>query len=515
MTAEPQFGKVRSFLWPIWGHELRKFIPMFILFFLVFLNYHLLRITKDSLIITASQAGAEAIPFLKVWAMLPTAIIFVFLFTRLSNKFNRENIFYIMTSIFISFFLLFTFYFYPYRDTMYLNKTADFLQSILPQGFRGFVAIIRYWMFSLFYVMAESWSNIMVSVMLWGFANDVTSVKEAKRFYALFGIGLNASGILAGWLGAYLASTMQGSINITKYTISSIATFLGCKTTWDESFLSFMAIIIIIGFIVLALHRYLYSYIFPEHRLKANTWNEKKKMSLTDSFKCIIQDKYLMCIALIVLSYHIIINFTEVLWKAQIYERYPNPAAYTTYFSNVTLCVGIIATIGSFLITGNIIRRLGWKFTAYITPIIFIITSIGFFYFLFAKQYFPSMSNVIITTLGMTPLTLTVFFGSLQNCLGRSAKYTVYDATQQMAFIPLSIEDRVRGKAAIDGVGSRLGKSASSLIMQFLIVTCASAIGSSPYILMIMAVILVVWMTSIKFLGKRFTAITENTSSTA
>jgi AAA family ATP:ADP antiporter len=513
MAEETQFGKIRSFLWPIRGHELKKFIPMFVLFFLVFLNYHLLRITKDSLIITASAAGAEAIPFLKVWAMLPTAIIFVFFFTRLSNRFNRENIFYIMTSIFIGFFILFSLYFYPHRDSLCLNKTADFLQSVLPQGFRGFVAIIRYWMFSLFYVMAESWSNIMVSVMLWGFANDVTSVSEAKRYYALFGIGLNGSGILAGWLGSYLASTMTGVANNTTYSISSIAKFIGCKTPWDESFMAFMAIVIFVGIIVLGLYRYLCSNIFPEQRLKTRVFVTDQKMSLLDSFKLIVKDKYIMCIALIVLSYHIIINFTEVLWKSQISELFPNPAAYTTYFSNVTLWVGIIATLGSLFITGNVIRRLGWKITAYITPIIFIITSIGFFYFLFAKQYFPAMSSAIITIFGMTPLTLTVFFGSLQNCLGRSAKYTVYDATQQMAFIPLSQEDRIKGKAAIDGIGSRLGKSASSLIMQFLIISFSSAIGSSPYILVIMGVILVIWMTSLKFLGKRFSTMEEQSAA--
>lgn len=505
MAVEPEFGKVRSFFWPIWQHELRKFIPMFALFFLVSLNYHFLRITKDSLIITASDAGAEAIPFLKVWAMLPAAIVFVFLFTRLSNKFNRESIFYIMTAIFIGFFLLFALYFYPCRDSMYLNSIADFLQSVLPQGFRGFIAMIRYWMFSLFYVMAESWSNIMLSLMLWGLANDVTNVKEAKRFYALFGIGINSSGILAGILSVYLTSGMQGG---STNAIFPLSRFFGCKTAWDESFMIFMVIVIVIGAIIFLLHRYLYRCIFPQQRLQTTKDTTDSKMSITDSLKCILKDKYLIHIALILLSYHIVINFAEVLWKSQMKELHPDPSTYTTYFSNVIIFVGIISTIASFIISGNVIRRLGWKTAAYITPIIFIVTTICFFYFLFVKQYFPSMSSAITMMFGMTPLALTVFFGSLQDCLGRSAKYTVYDCTQQMAFIPLAAESRIKGKAAIDGIGSRLGKSTSSLIMQFLLITCATSIGSSPYILMIMAIIMVVWMTSVKFLGKRFEEMT-------
>src|SRR3990170_370715 len=100
------FSKLRSFFWPIHRHELKKFVPMVLLFFLVSFNYHLLRIVKDALIITAPQSGAEVIPYLKVWAVLPSAIGITLLFTTLSNKFNRENIFYVMIGIFIGFFLI-------------------------------------------------------------------------------------------------------------------------------------------------------------------------------------------------------------------------------------------------------------------------------------------------------------------------------------------------------------------------------------------------------------------------
>ena len=98
---DSEFSRIRSFLWPIYRHELIKFVPMLVLFFLISFNYHLLRIIKDPLIITASQSGAEVIPFLKVWAMLPTAIFLTFLLTRLSNRFNREQLFYVIISIFL------------------------------------------------------------------------------------------------------------------------------------------------------------------------------------------------------------------------------------------------------------------------------------------------------------------------------------------------------------------------------------------------------------------------------
>ena len=181
------FSKLRSLFWPIHRHELSKFVPMLILFFLVSFNYHILKILKDTLIITAPNSGAEVIPFLKLWAILPSAILLTLLFTKLSSRFNREQIFYVMTSIFLGFFILFIFVLYPNAETYNLTATANNLAAKLPSGFKGFIAIIRYWHFSLFYIMAEAWSTIMLSLLLWVFVVDVLSIAQAKRYYAFFG----------------------------------------------------------------------------------------------------------------------------------------------------------------------------------------------------------------------------------------------------------------------------------------------------------------------------------------
>src|SRR3990172_8535654 len=113
MSSSTEFGKLRGFLWPIHVSELRRFVPMFLIFFLICFNYSILRATKDALIVTAPSSGAEALPFLKVWAILPMALLFTFIFTRLSNRFTREKVFYVMMSIFIVFFLIFTFFLFP------------------------------------------------------------------------------------------------------------------------------------------------------------------------------------------------------------------------------------------------------------------------------------------------------------------------------------------------------------------------------------------------------------------
>src|SRR3990167_8844246 len=183
------FGKWRSFFWPIHRWELKKFVPMFLMFFLISFNYNALRAYKDSMVVTATHSGAEAIPFIKVWAILPSAILLTFLFTRLANRFSREQVFYFMMALFLAFFFLFTFVLFPAQDYLHPHHFADYMQTVLPVGFKGLVAMCRNWTFTLFYVMSELWGTAIFSVLWWGFANEVTSVSEAKRFYGLLAIG--------------------------------------------------------------------------------------------------------------------------------------------------------------------------------------------------------------------------------------------------------------------------------------------------------------------------------------
>lgn len=109
-----------------------------------------------------------------------------------------------------------------------------------------------------------------------------------------------------------------------------------------------------------------------------------------------------------------------------------------------------------------------------------------------------------MTAFGMTPLALIVFTGSLQNILSRAAKYTVFDATKEMAFVPLSIESKIKGKAAIDGVCNRLGKSGGSMIHQSLLIVFSTFTATAPYVASVLFVIIAIWMFAIRLLGREF-----------
>ncbi len=462
------------------------------MFFLIALNYNVLRTFKDSMVVTAPNAGAEAIPFIKVWAILPCALLLTFIFTRLANRFQREKVFYIMMSIFMVFFFVFTFILYPLRDSLHPNYLADQLQSVLPQGFKGLIAMVRNWTFTLFYVMSELWSTAIMSVLFWGFANEVTSVNEAKRYYGLLMIGANVASILAGQISYYLS------------TLPFIPAIPYGSTKWEQSIGLMTCIILVSGVATVAIFRFLNRHLASSGE-KIEKWEkkaEKIKLSLRKNFSYLMKSKYLICIALIVLTYNVAINLVEVVWKNQIKAVYPDSSDFQAYMGHVTTQIGIVATLISAFVINGVMRRFSWTINALIPLAVMLFTGIGFFAFvLFQDQPFISSFAALV---GFTPAVLGLFLGSMQNILARSCKYTFFDATKEIAFIPLSDESKLKGKAAIDGVGSRLGKSGGSVIHLGLLMFCSTVAASAPYVAGIFFAILFIWLLAALSLGKKF-----------
>ena len=501
LAEESHFSKLRSVFWPIHRHELKKFIPMLLIYALIVFNYTLLKSVKDALVVTAS--GAESLPFIKIWAIFPMAVVFTYLFTKFSNKFNREKVFYIMMSIFLAFFFLFGFVLYPLKHIIHPENFAAKLQLILPKGFTGLIMIFKNWSFTLFYVMSELWGAMIMSVLFWGFANEVSSVKDAKRFYAILGVGANISTIFAGQLSVYLSRP--------KWNFFS---FNG-SDQWGESLAITSLLVVIFGFLAILVYRWMNRHVFkhcPEgfDKIHEQELQNKPKMSIRKNFLYLANSKYLIYIAVIVLTYNISLNMVEVVWKDQIKNLFPNPSDYFAYMGNVNTSIGVISTIVGLFVTGSVLRRCGWTIGALVTPVMLLITSILFFSFIIFKD------NKLISLaylLGSTPLALAVFFGSLQNSLSRACKFTFFDTTKEMSFIPLSKESKLKGKAAIDGIGSRLGKTGGSLVHQMLLIVYGSISVSTPIVAVILFAVVIAWILAVKALGIQFDALTGSEDS--
>lgn len=491
-TNNPSFGPLRSFFWPVYLHELKKVLPMLLMFFFINFNYTVLRDTKDTLVVTG--AGAEVIPFLKVYGVVPCAIIFMLIYAKLSNILSKERLFYTVITPFIAFFGLFALVLYPLRDYLHPNAFADTIQSYLPIGFSGLIACLRNWTYSMFYIMAELWGSAVLSLMFWGFANDITRVTESKRFYTLFTIGANIAMLVSGPLIKYF---------------SQLNPHLSSGERWQISLNWLMGMVFLSGLVIMATYWWINRNVLTDPKFynpleEKKLKKEKPKMGVFESLAYLARSKYILCIALIVMAYGVSINLVEVTWKNQVKLAYPAPNDYSYFMGDFSTITGGV-TILMLLIAGPVIRNLGWGFAAMVTPIVLLITSAGFFSFV----VFRDSLTGFIAMMGSSPLMLAVWFGMAQNIMSKSSKYAFFDPTKEMSYIPLDQESKVKGKAAIDVVGARLGKSGGSLIQQVLIVFLGSVSAITPYVAVATIAIIAGWFVVVRLLNKQFVALTS------
>lgn len=492
-VQEPVFSRVRAALWPIHRGELKKFLPLSIMMFLILLNYALLRNTKDTLLITAPSCGVEVIPFVKMWGVMPCAILFFLLYTKLSNALNRTTLFYTCLAPFLIFFGAFAFIIYPNKEFLHPTlESVALLRETCP-NVKWFISLYGVWSFAIFYVLAELWGVVVVSLLFWQFANEITRTNEAKRFYAFFGllgnIALILSGVLVEWLGK-----MNGALSVS-------------SDAWGLSITYMMITVVIVGILILMVYWWMNRYVLIDpfyYDAAASIGNRKKedkpKLSLLQSLSYLFSSKYLGLLTILVLSYGITSNIIDLTWKNQIKTYLPNSNDYFAFMGQYTFWTGVV-TVSFILTTKGIVNRFGWYWGAIVTPLTFMITGGLFFSFVLFKESL----NDVVSFFGVTSLYMAVMIGAVQNIVSKGAKYSLFDPTKEMAYIPLDQELKVKGKAAVDVIGGRLGKTSGGFIeFVLLTVTGGTQLSIAPYLFGIIAFFSVIWMGAVKSLSKLY-----------
>ena len=490
--TEKKLGFWRMIAWPFHRNEAKKVISMFLLMGLLCICYSILRNLKDTITLTTS--GTEVIPFIKVWGILPGAILFTWIYTKLRSHFSREHVFYLILGGFVTYFLIFAFLIFPNTEMLHFNRFGNYLREILPSGFSGLIAMVCNWSVTLFYIISEMWSVLVLTVLFWGFANDITPLAQAKRCYGFFNLGSNMAPMLGGVLANLFLSSLSNAPPEMAHAL------------WQQSLIKLTLLISCFAITAMGIFYWINRKVIPFETGAVDSLAEsvkksnKKRLSLRDCIRYISNSKYLTCLALIVLGYNIAINFTDILWKNQLSKHFTDPNAMMAHMNLVTFGIGLIATFGG-LFFSVMVRRLSWTFVAFLTPVVMVTMAIGFFTFLF---FGSSLTGFTLALFGTTPLIMTVYLGSLQNCLSKAGKYSVFDASKELAFLALDSEARLRGKAAIDGLGSGVGKSGASLTYQAMILGMGSISQSTPFIAGILGVVFFAWMYSVKFISKEF-----------
>lgn len=480
-SSRSTLAKIRQTVFPIESNEWTKFLLIGSIKFFIILALTLTRDTKDTLVVT--QCGAEAIAFLKIYGVLPAATAFIGMYSKLSNNLRPETLFYVTCIPFFVFFILFDLIIFP--NTALLHPSLAAVQSFLgisatTGGALSVVAnIITHWTSALFYIIAEIYSSVSVGLLFWAFANDVVGVNQAKRFYPLFA---QMSGLAPVVAGQYMV----------RY--ASRASSMG------QSLHRLTAAIGVAGVAICGFYRAATRYVQRTEPESAgrNAKKDKPKLSMWESAKFLASSKYLRLVAMLVLGYGLSINFTEIMWKSLVKKQYPDPLDYQRFMGNFSSIVGA-STCVVILLGVQVIRWLGWSVGAAATPTIMALLSGPFF-------------AAILLGGGKTSLGTAVACGTILSLLSKTSKYALFDPTTQMAYIPLDAESKVKGKAAIDVLGSRIGKSGGSLLQQILVLGFGNILSAAPVVAVIYYSVLLTWIGAARQLAGLFHERTEGMS---
>ncbi len=312
-------------------NELKKFLILFLIGNLSIFNFIMLRLLKDTFII--SNLGAASIPVVKLFYVLPASIFFMFLYTKLANYFDGRSLFIIFVSIFGIAFLLYTLFFINFKDS------------------------ITYY---IFYTLAESWGTVTLGTAMWAYFNDICTISQAKRFYVL------VSGVQIGSIVASIVAESFVSIFGSKfYSTAALYSIIGA---------CFLIIILTIIFKDILKKEI-------EIEEKVNEPLEERR-SIFRGIQLVFTSKYLFLIFFITLCYNFTMIVVEFIWKSNLGLAYPNEEKLIIFNSRYSFWTTIISAVVSVFFSAGFINYLGITTALILFPMVFgISTSFYFFNF--------------------------------------------------------------------------------------------------------------------------------------
>lgn len=489
------FQQWLQLIFPIKKEEKQKVFLLLLLKFLISFVYCILTSLKDTVLVTANQSAAEVIPIIKGSIIFPISIGVVVLYTKLNNCLKQATLFYSTILFFLALILLYGFVLYPNATKVSPYATADWLIDYTNGKYVHWITAFRHWIHVLFFVVAELWGQVALMLLYWSFVNNLCKMEDAKRFYAILIAAGDIALIITGPL--VLAYTKKYGQTDFIYTVQGLIVYVAyCCLA------------------ILATYWYANRSIAPSRsNLEVKPSSQKLRLSLWESLKHVAASRYLGNIAIMVVACGLSINIVEGTWKSYLKEAFPKAVDYQSFVSELNFWTGSIALIISLFFSGGILRKFGWGTTAKIAPVM--IGTIGLIFFLIS--YSKNSIACLTACRSSTLIACLVIFGSLHNIGAKSVKYAFFDKTTQMAYIPLDPETKIKGKAAVDLLGSRLGKAGSSWIQIALLelLHTTSIQPLSAILLIFLVITTIAWYRAIKNVDKELKILERKESTQA
>lgn len=420
-----------------------------ILFFLMFgivtflsINYCILRSARTALVVADLGKGAGSIPIFELCGTMPAAVLMVYLLTKLLNRYSIHKVFMITLATFSGFFLIFAVGIYPALGGM----KESILQWTGMPGHVHLAWILPQACSMLFFVMAELWKIALLTVLFWGLVNQYIPLSDAKNFYSPLMLGGSVGTILSGPIIKLCTSNWLSN------------------ASWSKSLTLMMIVLSIVG----VMTAWCYSKLWKEFAgPKRETLEEENKETLSfwESIRICLRSKYLSLLAWITIADYVAYALGEVIFLDVLKQKFPDPRDYCDFMGQLSMWSGILTAVSALVITPFILRRCRWVVASLVTPVCLLLTEGAFF--------------VVLWNGGGHQLELLVVLGTLFYCFVRAAKYTLFDTSKELSFIPLPSLEKMQGKLVIDGMCSRFGRGGASMLSIVLIQICGGVLASA------------------------------------
>jgi len=395
------------------------------MFFILFLA-NVFRVLKESLLI--AHMGVESLSYIRILLQLPLSLLIIYVLATLKKKYTQQRIFNSVLWFYFFFMVVFTNLLYPYMEVLSLPLyLKTYLLHVAP-ALNKFIPVVDFWPLTLLYLLADLWPLLIYVNCFWELSNRLVSTQEASKIYPLYNVLGQSNLFLTGFVLYYLSSFS------IKHYISSLG-------------FDFVRYVGNVAVLVIAIVLLLYNYVLANYDRfdRSDTAAKpKQRLSFTQTARLLWDNKHIANIFFCTLLYYAIICTIETLWFHSLAVHYTTSSLIGGYQSQTLLLIGA-STLFFALIGRYLLQKWGWYGVLQTLPYTMLISSLG-------------LMGVYGATLSPKSVWITLYLSTGMYVMAKSMKYTFFDVTKEMAYIPADEHLKFYGKLSADTLANSVGK---------------------------------------------------------
>lgn len=447
--VRPVFGSFET-------EEFKKFLRMGFIFSIIIGSYWTIRTLKNALFMTL--VGAAQLPYAKT-ASLFFLLPVIMTYTKLLDKYSREKIFYILSTVYGVFGVVFGLSFAYTQGMDHANLTGWLAALLMVIGYG-------------FYLFVESYGSLMPA-LFWAIATDTTVPESAKRGFSF----VVAIGQFGGIFGPYM--------------INSLPRRLGFSTSALSLYVCAAAMIFAMYLFRNFFRKTPKSLLVSYHGKNEESEEKEQETGFFEGLRLLITHKYLLAIFAVISFPEIIGTIFDIHFNSLASQQYSG-VHLAEYLGLYGSSVNILAFLFLIFGIGNITRILGLGVSLLLMPIIYGGAVFGF----------------------ITLNSLTFLFALMAS--SKAINYALNGPAIKQLYIPTTHDVRFKAQAWMETFGSRGAKEIGAIFNMTLgplQATLGAMAGRARHAILasyFSFAIVFIWLFIALFLGKKYkTAIEE------